>query len=89
LILRFCFCFLVCFSFLLSIPAVLGALLLVMRQPAWHDLAWQPAAVGFAAAALSGMAALTFLVRVLRRRRLHWFAPYMLSLAALSLLGRW
>jgi undecaprenyl-diphosphatase len=65
------------FSFLLGIIAITGAA--VLELP---DLLGSPADslrplwVGALAAALSGLAALGVLVRLLRAQRFHWFAGY-------------
>ena len=40
----------------------------------------------FAAALLSGLAAIYFLVGLLRRGKFHWFAPYCAALGLLCLL---
>ena len=65
------------FSFVLSIPAILGALLLQLihldslrSQPSW------PLILGGASAAISGYLALSLLVRIVNQGRLHIFAPY-------------
>ena len=64
-------------SFLLSIPAILGAEMLALR-----DVASETAGVnlttlaGAVAAAITGYCALVFLLFVIRKGRLHMFAPY-------------
>jgi undecaprenyl-diphosphatase len=75
------------FSFVLSVPAILGALALQLAEV---DTAspppLAPLLVGAAAAAASGYAALKLLLKVVRGGRLHWFAWYCwaLGLAALA-----
>lgn len=75
------------YSFLLSIPAILGALALQLAhlEPA-HGQPLGVLLAGAAVAALSGWVALKILLRVVRQGRLHWFAPYCwaLGLAALG-----
>jgi undecaprenyl-diphosphatase len=69
------------FSFLVLIPATLGAALLKLGDIATlasSDLA--PMAAGAVAAALVGYACLEAMMRVVRRNGLHWFAPYCLAL---------
>ena len=65
------------FSFLLSIPAILGALVLKFD---WATLAATSGAtaygVGFLVSAAVGWGALLGLLRVVRRGALHLFAPY-------------
>ncbi|MDR2141543.1 MAG: undecaprenyl-diphosphate phosphatase [Deltaproteobacteria bacterium] len=64
------------FSFLLSIPAILGGLILTLRQaPAISLSGWETLA-GFAVAGLTGYLALWFLVRVIKPKRLAYFAPW-------------
>lgn len=64
------------FSFLMFIPAVLGALLLELGHSSGASLGWGSALLGFAAAAGSGYLALILLVRLLDRGKFHLFAPY-------------
>lgn len=76
------------FSFLLSIPIILGAGLTqvvdAVRAPG--DIALLPLALGFASAAISGYLAIHFLLGLVRRHRLWLFAVYCwaLGLAALG-----
>jgi undecaprenyl-diphosphatase len=72
------------FSFLLSIPAILGAGLVALRDvPAGTD--WGPVAVGAVVAALTGFAAIAFLMRYLRTRTMRPFAVYCVLFAAVVL----
>ncbi len=65
------------YSFLLSIPAILGAEMLALK-----DVTSETAGVtlttlaGAVAAAITGYCALVFLLFVIRKGRLHMFAPY-------------
>ncbi len=85
------------FSFLLSIPAILGAAVVEgwshRAELAGARQLLAPALTGTAAAALVGFAALVFVRRLVQQGRLHLFAVYLLPLAAvtaiLSLLGVW
>lgn len=64
------------FSFLLSIPAILGAMTL---QLASHDLGAIdaiPMLTGFLAAALTGLFALKILMKMVKKGNLAWFTPY-------------
>jgi undecaprenyl-diphosphatase len=67
------------FSFLLSIPAILGATALHLRKATF-----EPALPAFAAgaliAAVCGYLALRLIVRFVRQGRLHWFAVYVIPL---------
>ena len=72
------------YSFLLSIPAILGALVLQLRHgipdggPAVSVLA-----VGIVVSALVGLAALSLLMRTVRSGRFHLFGLYTLTLGLL------
>lgn len=76
------------FSFLLSIPIILGAGLLQLldfiRTPGASDSAGLLAA-GFLAAAVSGFLAIHFLLSFVRRRRLYPFAVYCAALGVFGL----
>jgi len=75
------------FSFVLSVPAILGALLLqLLHLDAARQVALAPLLVGAAASALTGYLALRFLLRVVQRGKLHLFAPYCLLLGIAALL---
>lgn len=75
------------YSFLLSIPAILGALALQLRDVGSSPASpWGILVLGGAVAGVTGYAALRILLRVVQAGRLHWFAPYCwaLGLAALA-----
>lgn len=76
------------FSFLLSIPAILGALLVTLRDAGELAAAVSlPAlAAGIVAAIVSGWAALVLLLWLIRSARLYLFAFYLVPLGVLSLL---
>ena len=69
------------FSFLVSIPAVAGAVLLEAVGPEGFGV--EPALwTGAAVAVASGLLALLVLRRLVRRGRLWVFAPYLVALSA-------
>ena len=74
------------FSFLLSVPAILGAAVLELDVEALtggeHTAAF---AAGAAAAFLVGLGALVLLIRLVRGGRLWVFAPYVAAVAVFSL----
>jgi undecaprenyl-diphosphatase len=72
------------FSFLLSIPAILGALVLELAKgpPATSAHALLPLVVGAATAFLVGWLALRLLIGILTRGALHRFAYYLLPAGA-------
>lgn len=77
------------FSFLLSIPAILGAVVLKSRHGIpLDDVSWAAVATGFVAAVIVGYGALVMLVALVKRGGLHRFAFYLwpLALAAFVLL---
>lgn len=73
------------FSFLLSIPAVGGALLLEMVQMKGTPDSWLTVALGVVVSAAFGLGALWLLEKVMRRNRLHYFAAYCALLALIVL----
>lgn len=76
------------FSFLLVIPVVLGAAALQVPDLS-GDLAtvgMGPLALGFAAALVSGIVAIRWLIAMLRRRAFHQFALYCWGLGAVTIL---
>lgn len=79
------------FSFLLSVPAILGALVLKLKDVGDGGLAIDggATAIGFVAALVTGFAALVALLPLVRRGQLHWFAFYLVptGLAGLMLLS--
>jgi undecaprenyl-diphosphatase len=65
------------FSFLLSIPAILGALVLGLDSEAFHtDLPMGTIVLGSLAAAIVGYLALVVLLKMVKKGQLHRFAPY-------------
>jgi undecaprenyl-diphosphatase len=72
------------FSFLLSIPAILGAgVVAVPDVPPGTD--WGPTLAAAGVAAITGFAAIAFLLRYLRTRTMLPFAAYCVALSAVSL----
>ncbi len=77
------------FSFLLSVPAVLGAVLLEARYATAVPAAdWPVYAAGFLSATVSGFLALRVLFFVLNRRGLSFFAYYCWAVGVLTLIVR-
>jgi undecaprenyl-diphosphatase len=71
------------FSFLLSVPAILGGTLVTLRKGVSHLPGAVPSATGFLVALVVGYLALLLVERLVVRGRFHRFAPYTLALAAL------
>ncbi len=74
------------FSFLLSLPAVIGALGLELVDSAGSNVPLSASVVGFIAAAFSGYLALVWLMRLLAAGRFFVFAPYVWLVGAATLL---
>ena len=74
------------FSFLLSIPAILGALILQLDAEAAADVGLLPILAGFLASVLVGLLALKILMTMVRKGRLAYFAPYCLALGFVVLI---
>jgi undecaprenyl-diphosphatase len=68
------------YSFLLSIPAILGALLLKLGDLELGSISALEVGIGFVSAFLAGWASLTVLLAMLRRGRLALFAIYCCAL---------
>lgn len=76
------------FAFLISIPAILGALVLTLRDlgDLGRLVGLLPLTVGFLVALVSGFLALTLLLRIVRSGRLYLFALYLLPLGVAVIL---
>lgn len=64
------------FSFLLSIPAIIGALALQLNAEGLDRVDILPLFMGFASATLVGLWALKILMGMVRKGNLYYFAPY-------------
>lgn len=82
------------FSFLLSIPAILGAMVLTIKDMVTGDVVIAdsigifPMAVGFVAAAISGYFAIRFMVNVIKNAKLKYFSVYVFILGAVLILDQ-
>lgn len=74
------------FSFLLSIPAITGALTLQWSCEGLDKVGLLPLFLGFVASAVTGILALKLLMAMVRRGRLFYFAPYCFLVGLLILL---
>ncbi|HHW14719.1 MAG TPA: undecaprenyl-diphosphate phosphatase [Firmicutes bacterium] len=76
------------FSFILSVPVVLGAAILQLRHLPFASLqAGLPLAAGFLVAFVSGLAAIWILLGVVKRSRLRIFSWYVWAVGVLVLLA--
>ena len=70
------------FSFLLSIPAILGALVLDIKDiftSGSQTLSFAPVAVGMITAAVSGYFAIRFLLKLVQKSKLSYFSYYCIA----------
>lgn len=74
------------FSFLLSIPAILGALLLEADSIPWQGGHWPQLLLAVLAAAFFGYLALGMLKRIMIREKFYGFGMYLLAAGILTLL---
>jgi undecaprenyl-diphosphatase len=64
------------FSFLLSIPAIIGAVILQMDSESFQMIGFLPLLAGFISSAVVGLAALKILMTLVRKGNISYFAPY-------------
>lgn len=82
------------FSFLLSIPAILGGMVLTIKDMVTGEVALAetvgilPMVVGFIAAAVSGYFAIRFMVDIIKRGKLKWFSVYVFLLGFVLVLDQ-
>ena len=76
------------FSFLLSIPAILGAFVLQLKDlgEMSSTVGLAPVMAGCIAAFVAGIFALAILMKIIRKGKLEWFAAYLIPLGILGLL---
>ncbi|MBW1735082.1 MAG: undecaprenyl-diphosphate phosphatase [Deltaproteobacteria bacterium] len=77
------------FSFLLSIPAIIGALLLQFEAGAIEKVGLVSILWGFASAALVGFMALKLLMGMVRKGHFYYFAPYCWAVGAFTIVLAW
>ncbi len=82
------------FSFLMSIPAILGSLVLELKgivldgEPI-GDVSFLPTLLGVVAAAVFGFIAIKGMLKLIRRISMNWFALYTFLLGTFLLLDRY
>jgi undecaprenyl-diphosphatase len=74
------------YSFLLSVPAIGGALLLKLKDMSLKHLDLGLLAIGFVTSAVVGYLALWLLIKLVTRGQLHWFALWCVFVAMLAFL---
>ena len=77
------------FSFLLSIPAILGALVLDLKDmvgATTQTLSFMPVAVGMITAAISGYFSIRFLLRLVEKSKLSYFSYYCVAAGVFAII---
>ena len=70
------------FSFLLSIPAIIGAVLFNLNATDLERVGVLPLVLGFLSSAIVGLLALRLLMGMVKKGNIYYFAPYCLALGA-------
>ena len=77
------------FSFMMSAPAILGSLLMegkdALEEGLFDEIALLPSLVGIAFAAVTGYLAIRFMLKIISRVSLGWFALYVAVLGIVFL----
>lgn len=82
------------YSFLLSIPAILGAMVLTVKDMITGEVVLAdtvgvvPMLAGFVAAAVSGYLAIRFMVDIIKKGKLKWFSVYVFILGGVLILDQ-
>ena len=80
------------FSFLLSIPIILGGLLFelvdVFSGKASLNISWVNLSVGFVASFLSGLVCVKLMIKFVKNKKLTWFSLYLILLSLFLILNR-
>ena len=76
------------FSFIVSIPAIIGAFILELKDlsKVGATVGAEPVIAGCAAAFASGYIALTVLMKIIRKGKLEWFACYLIPVGILGMI---
>jgi undecaprenyl-diphosphatase len=79
------------FSFLMSIPAILGSLVFQVKDIVGTELSieWTPVIIGTLVAAASGYFAIRFMMEVITKKSLKYFSVYVFVLGGLVLLDQY
>lgn len=75
-------------SFLLSIPAIMGALVFTLKDASqlYQDISFSSLAAGVLAAMISGYVSIVFLMKLITRGRLYLFSFYLIPLGIVGLI---
>ena len=78
------------FSFLLSIPAIIGATIMELQdvQSLITDVELLPLIIGFTVSMIVGYVSLKILQKIISKRQFHWFAVYCWILGAVIIISQ-
>lgn len=74
------------YSFFLAIPAILGAVLIQLKDTPLNSIDWGITAFGFIVALIIGILSLKILGRIVQKGRLYYFSYYCFALGLLCLI---
>lgn len=76
------------YSFIVSIPAILGAFILELKDlgEVTSGIGAAPVIAGCIAAFAAGMTALAFLMKIIKKGKLQWFAAYLIPVGILGMI---
>lgn len=74
------------FSFLISIPAIIGAVCLRLLKEGIHSIEPYPMIAGVLMSFVVGLIALHLMIKMVKRKRLIFFAPYCILIGLLCIL---
>ncbi|MFC1884875.1 undecaprenyl-diphosphate phosphatase [Thermodesulfobacteriota bacterium] len=77
------------FSFLLSIPAIIGAVLLNFNITELEKVGVTPLVIGFLISSVVGIISLKLLMGMVKKGRIYYFTPYCLALGAVVIFLSW
>jgi len=73
------------FSFLLSVPAIIGAALFKIKDLALPEIHTPSLIIGMVVSVIIGYVALKLLLKIVQKKKIHYFAPYCVILGFLIL----
>jgi undecaprenyl-diphosphatase len=77
------------YSFLLSIPAIIGAEILVLKDLSDPMISFSATLMGTVSAFIIGYFSLKLLLYIVKKRQLHFFAPYCWIIGLVALFWGW
>ncbi len=77
------------FSFLIAIPAIIGAAILELPGSGLGNSGWHVFLLGFFAALITGYFSLKFLLVFIRKGKLHYFGYYVILAGIVSIVLHW